>query len=130
MEDWLQHALASLKKWRPNLQYVEDGRWVLIPDYEVPKGWNREKADVAFQIPSLPGERPYSFLVRDGIQLENGATPGSYSFPADKQVPFGSDQWGQFSWELDPWIPGNRPGEGTGMIHFVMSFSHRLKELS
>jgi hypothetical protein len=127
LNPWVDYELAALKKRWPDLEHTADSNWVILPNYKVPEGWDKSEAKVAFQTPNLPGEKPYAFWVEGGLLLPENKTPASYAYP-DTSCPL-PGQWGKFSWELDPWAPGNKPGEGTGMVNFVQSFGNRLREM-
>lgn len=132
MQDRIERELALLRERYPELEYRAEGRWVRIPAYPLPPGWNRETTDVALQIPpAYPGTPPYGIYVPAGLTI-NGQRPDNYTEPAQTQPPFGGS-WGIFSWttvdgqwrataEPDPvrgyslraWVDGfaNRFGEG------------------
>jgi hypothetical protein len=129
VNDWAVQELRLLHRCWPALVHAEDTNWCMIPGFALPEGWNCATADVAFQLPEgLPGQAPYAFLVRGGLALASGLTVDNYTFPVET-TPWG-DRWGQFSWQLEPWAPGARPGEGTSMVDFVRSFTGRLRELN
>ena len=93
MQDRIQAELALLREPYPNMEYQAEGRWFLIPAYSLPKGWNRETTDIAFQVDeSYPCAHPYGFFVRSGI-LFQGATPGNYQDTVPNQPPF-EGPWG------------------------------------
>jgi hypothetical protein len=126
VNEWGVQELRLLHHCWPSLVHAEGTNWCQIPGFTLPPGWNRTTVDVAFQIPAaLPGQEPYAFWVRGGIVLASGALPTNYNFP--DSTPWG-DQWGKFSWSLNPWAPGAQPGDGTSMIDFVRSFTGRLQE--
>lgn len=129
MNDWAAQELELLRRCWPSLVHADGTNWCKIPDLVVPAGWTRPSVDVAFQIPdALPGQEPYGFWVRDGLALASGAQATNYAFPAES-TPW-DGQWGKFSWSLEPWAPGARPGEGTSPVDFVRSFTGRLQELN
>ena len=129
MNDWGVQELRLLHRCWPSLLHAEGTNWCKILDFVLPAGWNRSTVDVAFQIPDgLPGQEPYGFWVSGGLALANGATVTNYVFPAES-TPWGG-QWGKFSWNMEPWAPGARPGEGTSLVDFVRSFTGRLRELN
>jgi hypothetical protein len=129
VNEWAVQELRLLHRCWPSLIHAEGTTWCKIPEFALPAGWNRAHADVAFQIPEgLPGQEPYAFWVRGGLVLANDVAPTNYTFPVEP-TPWG-DQWGQFSWNLNPWAPGAQPGQGTSMVDFVRSFAGRLRELN
>jgi Prokaryotic E2 family E len=129
VNDWGVQETKLLHRCWPSLIQADGTNWCKIPDFVLPTGWNRQTATVAFQIPdALPGQEPYAFWVEGGLALASGATVSNYAYPAES-TPW-DGHWGKFSWSLDPWRPGARPGEGTSMVDFVRSFSARLRELN
>ncbi|GAA1646520.1 hypothetical protein ACFQY4_05395 [Catellatospora bangladeshensis] len=129
MNHWAAQELELLRHCWPSLDHHAGTGWCRIPDFAIPAGWNKQAAEIAFQIPdNLPGQEPYAFLVRDGLLLANNSTPSNYS-PNVTTPPWGGN-WGQFSWNLDPWAPGPKPGTGSSMVDFVRSITGRLRELS
>lgn len=112
----------------PDLEYVEEKRWVRIPRYPVPTGvWTiHNVVEVCFQVPEqLPGQAPYGFYVRPELCVLGGGRPNNYEYPAS--TPFG-DGWGKFSWSPEVWQPAAEPAAGTNMLNFVRSFADRLRE--
>jgi hypothetical protein len=132
MIDWVAKELELLRTFWPDLEYVEEGHWVLKGNYQFPLGWSLEHGDVAIRIPAdLPAEQPYGFWVRGGISPASGGVTGSYVFPAEEVIPFApTESWGRFSWALqdNAWKPGAMPGAGTGLVQFAMSINRRLQE--
>ena len=129
MNEWGVQELRLLHRCWPSLVHAEGTNWCKIPDFALPSGWNRPRADVAFQIPEgLPGQAPYAFWVSGGLALPSGAPLTDYTFPVTP-TPWG-DEWGQFSWQPVSWAPGPQPGQGTSMVDFVRSFADRLRELT
>jgi hypothetical protein len=129
VSDWGVQELRLLHRCWPSLIHADGTNWCKIPDFVLPAGWNRPSVDVAFQVPdALPGQEPYAFWVHGGLALASGAQITNYAFPAES-TPW-DGPWGKFSWNLNPWAPGARPGEGTGLVDFVRSFASRLRELN
>lgn len=126
MNDWATQELRLLRHCWPQLECDESTGWCRIPGFAIPEGWSKDTAEIAFQIPeNLPGQAPYAFLIRDGIQLAGGTQPTDYNPQAS--TPWGGT-WGQFSWTPEAWAPGPEPGRGTSMVDFVRSFSDRLRD--
>lgn len=132
----LEQELALLRSAYPDLEYLAaDGgvHWVRIPAYPVPGGWAHAgnaitAAEIAFQIPTQPGQAPYAFYVRPAFTLADGGTPGNYSGGA--LTPWGND-FAQFSWApSEPWAPKADISAGANMLRFARSFADRFKELS
>ena len=95
----IEEELEILQRFYSKVEYVKEGRWVLIEDYPIPPDlkWNRVRTKVCFQIPmGYLGTPPYGFYVPSGI-LYDGSTPNNYKEPADNSPPFPGG-WGIFSW--------------------------------
>ncbi len=107
----------------------EEGRWVLIPSYPLPQGWNRSETEVAFQInDGHPGVPPYGFYVPIGLEFE-GHRPVNYTDPATEQPPF-DGTWGLFSWvpEDGEWQPKAEAEKGSNLLDWVNGFTVRFAD--
>jgi hypothetical protein len=130
----VQEELIHLRKFYPKLEFVEKGLWIRIPDFPLPqdkdKLWNRERTDVAFQIPiQYPGTHPYGFFVPSGLTC-NGTAPKEYQDQCSEQLPF-DGQWGKFSWSPvgGQWKPSSDIlVAGANLLNFVRTFTDRFKE--
>ncbi len=121
--------LAILRKYFPNLEFVEQALWIRIPGYSLPPGllWNPNVIDVAFQIPiGYPGTGPYGIYVREGLTF-NGSAPNNYQCPANQQPPF-QGRWGILSWSPENWSPTTDLLTGPNLLNFVRSFADRFKQ--
>ena len=129
MEDRIQQELTLLRNRFPNLQYIEEGRWVLIPSYALPEGWNRIFTDVSFQIPAgHPGTPPYGIFVPTSISFRD-SRPDNYREPALNQPPF-EGTWGVFSWapQDGQWRATADLVTGSNLLNWVLGFSDRFRE--
>lgn len=128
MEERIQQELALLRSRYPTLEYKDEGRWVRIPSYPLPAGWNRSATDVAFQIPvGYPGTPPYGFYTPAGL-LFGGEKPSNYQEPAPTQPPFGGT-WGIFSWSPEgPWRATADLVSGSNLLNWVQGFADRFRE--
>ena len=127
MSDRTADEVSLLIAAYPAMEWRPQDRWARIPTYRAPVAlWTLESFEVAFQLPAqLPGQAPYGFWVRPGLQLLAGGTVNNYSYPVT--TPFGAG-WGQFSWAPEIWQPGQTVRSGTNMLDFVKSFAARLRE--
>jgi hypothetical protein len=124
MNDRGEQELGMLRACYPTLEFQENGQWVRLANYPTNSLWASDEIEVAFQFPeNLPGQEPYSFYVRPDLRLRDGTSPDNYTYP--NTTPWGDD-WGRFSWSLDPWIPRAELAEGSNMVQFVRSFAGRL----
>ena len=129
MEARINEELTLIRQRFPSLEYHEGGRWVRIPSYPLPEGWNRTVTDIAFQIQSShPGTPPYGIYVPAGIQF-GGVAPSNYKEPADNQPPF-EGMWGIFSWAPDggQWRPAADIRKGSNLLNWVVGFAGRFQE--
>ena len=57
MNERMAQELRLLRTRFPNLDYRDDGQWVLLPGWRVPTTlWDHKHIDICFQIPGgLPG---------------------------------------------------------------------------
>jgi hypothetical protein len=131
----MDEELRLLRHRFADLEFHSDGQWVRLPTFRLPAEiWEPDLVEVAFQIPTEVGVRPYGFYVRphansDGgrpaLRLASGRDILNYTFPAN--TAWGSD-WGLFSHELEVWRPGNPIEQGSSMLDFARSFMGRLVE--
>lgn len=131
MNNRIEKELALLRSFYNKVTYTEEGRWVLIEDYQLTHElpWNRQKTNICFQIPvAYPGAPPYGFYVPSGILHEN-KVPKSYQEPAKNKPPFPPERWGFFSWaKKSEWKPTDDPQTGSNLLNFVISFKDRFLE--
>jgi hypothetical protein len=124
----IERELLLLRTWFGDvLEYNADGHWIRLREYVIPSDlWVPQCVEVCFQIPpGLPGQAPYGFHVRPGVQLADGSTINNYTYPT--ATVFGGE-WGTFSWQLDEWKPGAEPCDGTNMLDFARSFAERFRQ--
>ena len=129
MQERIAQELALLRKQYPAAEYVEDGRWIRLPSYPLPEGWNRTATDVAFQIRvDYPGTPPYGFYVPAGLQYKQ-QRPNNYTEPGSPPPPF-PGEWGLFSWAPDDgqWRPTADLVTGSNLLNWARGFANRFKE--
>ncbi len=127
MTERIEQELKLLRNEFPDLEYLEEGRWVYIPSYPLPQDiWNRKETELCFQIPEgYPGQPPYGFYVPDGLLVKATNRPPDNCVPA--QAPF-PGSWLKFSWAPDNWRPTADVASGSNLWNFVRSFRNRLLE--
>lgn len=129
MQERITQELALLRQRYPSLEYKEEGRWVRIPSYPLPEGWNLTPTDVAFQIPvGYPGTPPYGLYTPIGL-LFKGERPNNYTEPAPNQPPF-LGTWGVFSWMPDDgqWRATTDLLMGSNLLNWVTGFADRFRQ--
>ncbi len=130
-KDRINEEIKLLRKYYPNLKWVEDKSWVLIPDYKLPEGlvWNKLSMNICFQIPSgYPATPPYGIYVPSDL-LFNNQVPLNFQQPAKNSPPF-EGIWGILSWAPvnGEWKLENDILKGSNLLNLVSSFSQRFKE--
>lgn len=118
--------LELLRTRWPELEYREQGRWVLLPRYSLPETCVQEEVDIAFQIKAgHPGDAPYAFYVRKPIALKNG---GGFNKTTDANDPPFSGDWLKFSWRPESWQPAADVREGSNLFNWALTFRERLEQ--
>lgn len=129
MTERIEQEIKLLKQEYPDLEFKDEGMWVRIPKYPLPKNiWNRDFTQICFQIPAgYPGNPPYGFFVEAGVVLKDtNEKPANYEEPL--QTPF-EGNWGKFSWQHNgSWCATSDLKSGSNLLNFVRSFRNRLKE--
>lgn len=127
MNERIEEEFSLLRGQFSQLEYRDDGHWILIPKYKGPEDiWTESKPDICFQIPpGYPGQKPYGFYVRLPFALKaggqiNNATPSS-------EPPFGGD-WLKFSWDVPDWRATSDLRSGYNLLNWVLSFRGRLDQ--
>ena len=123
----VQDELRLLRQHYPDLEFQEDGTWVLIPKYSVPPGiWNRDEVAVCFQFPlGYPGNEPYGIYVSPKIELSQG---GEVLNRTDTAEPPFEGEWVKFSWDIPEWHATADLQSGSNMLNFVLTFYSRFEE--
>lgn len=128
----LAEEVAHAREFYPELEHKEHGGfdWFRLPNYRFPVGWfvgDRQisEAPIAFKLPpTYPQGEPYGFVGPAGI-MYNGQAPGN---PGSPVVPPFEGGWQHFSWAPDGWFPSANHREGSNLLAWIRSFSHRLAE--
>ena len=121
-----------LRKRFSGLNYEPQGHWVLIPNFQLPEGWEPITTSVVFQIQSNhPSTAPYGIYVPSGLMFK-GTKPiqqNNYVEPSANKVPF-SGIWGMFSWAPveGQWFPKTDIIGGSNLLNWVLGFSERFRE--
>lgn len=126
MNERISAELELLRSHFADLQYDEEGRWVLLPRYPAPAAlWTKVNPDVVFQIPMNYPEKPYAFYVRAPFSLVSGAEPQNVT--ESGEPPFG-ERWLKFSWDLPEWQATADLRSGYNLLNWALSFRRRLEE--
>jgi len=126
MQERIDAELTLLRTRYPDLEFRAEGRWVRLPGYVLPPGWNRAETDVAFQIPTqYPGNPPYGFYVPAGLTF-GAQRPNNC---ADNNTPPFGGTWMLFSWQPETnWVPTNDLRAGHNLLNWAMGFRQRFME--
>jgi hypothetical protein len=125
MGDRIQDELKLLRRHFPDLEYCEEGRWVLLPHYALPPGiWDRDGVAVCFLTPpGYPGQKPYGFYVSPRVQLRGG---GEVKNRTDSAEPPFAVEWAKFSWDIPVWHATADLQTGSNLLNFVLTFRARF----
>ena len=127
MCDRIQKELQLLRQQFPDLEFHQEGGWVLLPRYSTPPGiWELDEVAVCFQFPpGYPGQKPYGFYVSPRVQLKGG---GEVKNRTDSsETPF-AGEWAKFSWDLPAWHATADLQGGSNLFNFVVTFSSRFEQ--
>lgn len=125
MDDRLSLEMAILRRRYPRARL--EGRWALVPDYQLPVGWSATAINTAFNVPdAYPGAGLYGIYVPSGL-LFNGQSPSNFADPAATQPPF-EGKWAIFSWQAEQWFPKATPEAGHSFLTWVDGFAKRFRE--
>lgn len=128
MEERIAEEIRLLKEKYPSVQYGEGYKWVMIPEFNLPEGYNRKTTRLLFLIPSVyPQAAPDNFYVDSGLKFANGNQLTSYSEGA--QIPI-EGSWGCFSWHPEIWQPSAEIKNGDNLLTFMRSVNIRLREMN
>lgn len=127
MNKRLTQELELLRSRFPELEYRQEGRWVLLPHFRAPAGvWDREEIAICFQIPvGHPGQKPYGFYVSPRIFLQSGGVVRNRTDSTEPPFP---GEWAKFSWDAPEWRAAADLRTGSNLLNWVLTFSHRLNE--
>ena len=128
MKERIRREVEPLRETYPNTQHGQNLDWVMIPDFPLPGGWNRNLTRLLFLIPTTyPHSAPDNFYVDSGLRLSDGRMPANYN--EGQSVPIGG-AWGCFSWHPEKWNPSDEILKGDNLLTFMKSVRLRLRELS
>jgi len=127
MEARIEAELTLLGRQYTKVDFVEQGRWVMIAPVLIGVGWSMKEVPIAFQIPpGFPGTPPYGFYVPAGLTY-NGHQPQSFQ-PQASGVPF-SGAWSMFSWGHESgWRATADVVTGSNLFNWARSFALRFAE--
>ena len=126
-DEQIEQEVALLRQRFPDLE--RQGDWILLHNYPMPPGWNREKTDVAFFIPpAYPGAPPYAFFVPTGLRFQE-TTPKEYKEQVNQKVPF-EGVWAMFSWAPGDgqWLAKEQITAGSNLVNWSEGFASRFRE--
>lgn len=76
MNERILQEVALLKERHPNLQHGENYDWVMILDYPLPEGYNRQATRILLLIPTTyPHTPPDNFYVDSGLKFSPPVNP-------------------------------------------------------
>ena len=112
----------------PTAQLDRDSLTVLLPGYELPRGWSHDNTDVLIVIPeNYPAGAPDNVGTRLDLRLADGREAASTMGIHEHA----GRQWLQFSWHIDSeWRPNAHAEEGSNLVTFVLGALARFDEAS
>lgn len=130
MKERIDQELKLLRNYYPDLKVDESKRWILLPNYSLPKGmaWNKNVMDICIEIQrGYPGTPPYGIYVPADLRYD-GQEPLNWQPKANNQPSF-QGNWAVISWSPEgQWKPGLDVVKGSNLLNFVLSFTDRFKE--
>ncbi len=130
MDERIKKEIALLKKYYKDLELDENGKWVIIRNYSLPKNmkWNKEVIDLCFVIPiGYPGANPYGIYVP--LELKYGEQQPNNINPNIKEKPPFPGNWVLLSWTpVEKWNYKSEITKGSNLLNFVQSFCYRFKD--
>lgn len=128
MQERIAEEIRLLKEKYHSLQFGEGYAWVMIPDFNLPDGYNRKTTRLLFLISaSYPHASPDNFYVDAGLRFANNNPLTNYSEGA--QVPI-QGSWGCFSWHPEVWQSSSEISKGDNLLTFIKSVNLRLREMN
>lgn len=127
----VSEEIALLKAKYGNLEHNENLDWILVPDFQLPRGrFNKERSRLFFLIPApYPNAGPDNFFVDGDLRLIDGTNP-----PGFNQGPNSSNgscpipgNWGWFSWHPVSWRPSAKVEEGDNLMTFLRGVNQCLQ---
>jgi len=121
--------IELLEKKYGEIVYGPNYEWILIKEYKLPDGWNRDITPIFIIIPSgYPIIPPDNFFVPSGFRLGSGAMPSNYSESKSHL----NQQWGVFSFHVqkETWSPSADIIGGSNLLTFMLGVEKRLKEVN
>lgn len=126
LKDRIRSEVEILSK-KYDVKYYEEQKLILIKDYKLPRGWNKESTDVLLTIPAgYPTSKPYAFRVNNGLRLEGNRMPSNYN----EGHPALGKNWGQFSISVEEWKPAEDIISGHNLLTFITGVQKRLEEFN
>lgn len=128
LEERLDEEELLLAEAFPAAQLDRDSLTVLLPDYELPRGWSHDRTDVLIVIPeNYPAGAPDNVGTRPELHLTDGREAAN-TMGIHEHV---GRRWLQFSWHIDSeWRPRASAAEGSNLVTFVLGALARFDEAS
>lgn len=123
----MREEVALLRTYFPDAEYREEGRWLLLPHYRLPKNhaWATPEVALAVQFPAAyPGQKPYGFHISPPLTV-GGVGPQNAQPSTEPPWP---GSWVKFSWDLPDWAPADSIHAGSNMVNFVFTIAERLQQ--
>lgn len=128
----LDRLMVEIGLIRDRYGEVETGsglEWVIIKEWPLPHGWNRQSTELLVLIPpGYPVTPPDNFYTDHDLRLANGQVPGNAN-ANNQQL---GRSWLQFSFHVGTgdWKPSADLLGGHNLQTFLQGAAKRLQELS
>ncbi|TDO68416.1 E2/UBC family protein E [Kribbella sp. VKM Ac-2571] len=107
----------------------QDGTWLYIEKFTLPRGWNKSTVDILIDVPSAtpgyPSVAPQWFWVDHDLRTDDGRPIGHF-FEAGPQGngEYADKGWGHFCIHIDGWRPADAFSLGRG--HTLLSYANLI----
>jgi hypothetical protein len=125
MQARIKQELDLLRRYYSDLEYREEGLWVLLPHYPIAALWSAQDIPVCFQIPvGYAATAPYGIYVPADLTY-GGKVPNNASDPPHPP-PF-PGKWRILSWAPENWRPTTDVETGSNLWGWCRGFTERFK---
>lgn len=111
----------------------EDGRWVYIPHFPLPVGWDRRTTGLLLVLPSgYPHMPPDGFYIDRFLRTRNGQQVDHYFEERSRHNPYAGKGWGWFCIHLDrgAWRPTGDVLHGDNLLKLTALIRAILTEVA
>ena len=108
------------------LDFDDVGRWVYIPEFDLPPGWDRKTTGLLIEIPSAyPNTSPDGFFVDQRLRTKDERTPAHYY----EDSKYRKQGWAWVCLHIENWRPQSNVVDGDNLLKLVECIYTQLTEL-